>query len=81
MYLIDIEETVFQHNKFVFWPCHNEGSKGGVLIPSHIQILANFKYHVGYKPIFTSHESHRLVKGAKNRNIVIMDSDSHFSRR
>ena len=76
MYLIDIEETVFQHNKFVFWPCHSEGSKGGVLIPFHVQILANFTYHVGYKPIFTSHEYYLLVKGAKNRNTVIMDPNS-----
>ena len=70
---------MFQHNKFVFWSCHNEGNKGGVLIPFHVQILANFTYHVGYKPIFTSREYHLLVIWAKNRNTVIMDPNSHFS--
>ena len=48
-------------------------------MPFHVQILANFTYHVGYKPIFTSHEYYLLVKGAKNGNTVIMDPDSHFS--
>ena len=33
----------------------------------HVQILINFTYHFGYKPIFTSYESHMFIKGAKNR--------------
>ena len=33
----------------------------------HVQILINFTYHFGYKPISTSYESHLFIKGAKNR--------------
>ena len=49
------------------------------MIPFHVQILTHFTYHVGYKPIFTSHECHLLIiKGVKNQNTVIMDPNSHF---
>ena len=60
-------------------PCTvEEGSKGGFLVPLPVQIWTNFTYHVGYKPIFTNHESHLLIKGANNQNIFIMDPSSHF---
>ena len=55
-----------------------ESSKGGILIPFQVQILTNFTYRVGYKPIFTSHESQLLIKGDKNQNTVIMDPNAHF---
>ena len=46
-----------------------EGSKREVMVQSHVQFLANFTYHVGCKPISTSHdESHLLIKGAVSRN-------------
>ena len=37
------------------------------MIPFHVQILTNFTYHLSYKPIFTSHECHLLIKGVKNQ--------------
>ena len=48
------------------------------MILFHKQVLINFTYHVGYKPIFMSRESHLLIKGAKNRNTFIMDPNSQF---
>ena len=44
----------------------------------HVQILINFRYDFGYKPIFTSYESHLFIKGAKNRKAVILDPNSHY---
>ena len=49
-----------------------------VMVRFQVQILTNFTYHVGYKPVFTSHESQLLMKQAKNQNTVIMDPNSHF---
>ena len=37
-----------------------------------------FTYHMGYKVIFASRESHLLIKGAKNRKAFIMDPNSHM---
>ena len=46
-----------------------EVSKREVMVQSHVQILTNFTYYVGYKPISTCHdESHLLIKGAVSRN-------------
>ena len=71
------------------WPAANilllrESSKGGgglgegVMFSFHVQILINFRYDFGYKPIFTSYESHLFIKGAKNRKTVILDPNSHY---
>lgn len=43
------------------------------MVSFHVQILTKFTYHVGYQPIFTRHESHLLIKEAKNGNTVIVD--------
>ena len=54
------------------------GVGGGVMFSFHVQILINFRYDFGYKPIFTSYESHLFIKGAKNRETVILDPNSHY---
>ena len=45
-----------------------------VMVWFQVQILTNFTYHVGYKPIFTSHVSKLLIKQAKKQNTVIIDT-------
>ena len=70
-----------KHNStmFVFNTHTLKGSKGEVMVQFRVQILTNFTYHVGCKPISIGHdESHLLIKGAKNRITVIMDHNSHF---
>ena len=52
-----------------------------VMVSFHVQILTKFTYHVGYQPIFTRHESHLLIKEAKNGNTVIVDPTIKEVRR
>ena len=33
-----------------------KGSKGEVMVQFRVQMLTNFTYHVGYKPISTCHD-------------------------
>ena len=63
-----------------------QGSKEGsgeVMVPCHVQILANFTYHILYKPVFTSHEfSHQPLLPLNQRGYretettVIIDQTS-----
>ena len=52
-----------------------------VMVSFHVQILTKVTYHVGYQPIFTRHESHLLIKEAKNGNTVIVDPTIKEVRR
>lgn len=53
------------------------------MVPCHVQILANFTYHILYKPVFTSHEfSHQPLLPLNQRGYretettVIIDQTS-----
>ena len=74
--IIRIDSYVFTHGSVS--NASQRVAKGEVMIPFHVQILTNFTYRVEHKPIFKSHESHLLMKGARNRNTVTMDPNSHY---